>query len=146
MKVMESEGDEEHAAQDSEARGALGGGWTRAALRAACLSFFFARLQHINLQWFDIDTLLDLISTGRTHMLSQPLSSFVRRAPEHGSSWPPYRRSLVGRAIFISLTMFVAAAPPRARRSLGSLDYSFAFISHWSHFIVLHNLLLRSGL
>jgi len=110
MKVMESEGDEEHAAQDSEARGALGGGWTRAALRAACLSFFFARLQHINLQWFDIDTLLDLISTGRTHMLSQPLSSFVRRAPEHGSSWPPYRRSLVGRAI---LSLLPCSSLPR---------------------------------
>jgi hypothetical protein len=48
---------------------------------------------------------------------SQPLSTFVRRAPEHGSpGWPPYRRSLVGHALLSLLpspTMFVAVTPPR---------------------------------
>jgi len=76
---------------------------------APCLSFSFARLWH----FIFILILFDLIRT------LSAVSTFERRAPEHGpSGWPPYRRSLVGRALLpllLSPTMFVAAtSSPRA--------------------------------
>ena len=109
---------------------------------APCLSFSFARLWH----FIFILILFDLIRT------LSAVSAFVRRAPEHGpSGWPPYRRSLVGRALLpllLSPTMFDAAtSSPRAPDVLlvflPLVRSPFTFISCWSHLIVLHKLLLR---
>ena len=109
---------------------------------APCLSFSFTHLWH----FIFILILIDLIRT------LSAVSTFERRAPEHGPlGWPPYRRSLVGRALLsllLSPTMFVATtSSPRAPDVLLVLlplvRSPFTFISCWSHLIVLHKLLLQ---
>ena len=109
---------------------------------APCLSFSFVRLWH----FIFILILFDLIRT------LSAVSTFEQCAPEHRpSGWPPYRRSLVGRALLsllLSPTMFVAAtsslrAPDILSVLLPLVRSPFTFISCWSHLIVLHKLLLR---
>jgi hypothetical protein len=119
---------------------------------ASCLSFFFARLWHIILRLLLILTLSEI---GRTPMsspgLSQPLSPSpnvpLSMDPRPQSTGIPYRRSSFGRAslpLFLSPTMFITAAPPRVLLTFALApfhwyDYTFVFISHWSHLILLYN-------